>query len=431
MKTLLCTLLVAAAAGCGNPTPGSGGPRGGRLRLPHRSPLASGVRISGLSLTAAAERPSRRAVESTFVFSERLIARDYGYAFGLARADLDRDGDLDFTSADAIKNSLSWFENDGHGHFRRHTIQRDEPGWFERHAVGDIDRDGHLDIVVVKNLHGEVVWFRNQGAPRDAASWSRHLISDRLPGAYDVTLGDFDGDGDLDVAASSWIKGKRFEWFENDGSPRQDAWRGRIIEGSLNETREVCAADLDADGDTDLLATATADDLLLWYENSGAPAVDGWKRHVIDAQTRRPVHGEAADLDRDGDLDVLMAFGSFSPSDVVNSHQVAWYENRSGRFTKHAICKLVNATEVVSADFDGDGDLDLVACAWGAETGKVVCIENRNLPAAAWIVRPLKRRWPKASGVLTGDFDGDGRPDIVGSAERGSNEIRCWLQRPK
>src|SRR5512139_2838714 len=71
-------------------------------------------------------------------FTERLIADKYGYAFGVAAADLDGDGDLDLTSCDTTNNALYWFENDGKGTFRRHYIQKDETGWFERHAIGDI-----------------------------------------------------------------------------------------------------------------------------------------------------------------------------------------------------------------------------------------------------------------------------------------------------
>lgn len=361
-----------------------------------------------------------------FAFTERLVADGYRYAFGLGLGDLDGDGDLDLTSADAVGNSLSWFENDGKGHFSRHYVRDNEPGWFERHEIGDVDGDGRADIVVVKNQAGEIAWFRNPKQPRDAKSWTRHLVTDGLPGAYDVTLADFDGDGDLDVAASSWIKGNRFEWFENDGTPAEGTWKRRLIESGIRETREVIAADLDGDRDPDLLATASSDHLLLWYENTDGKS--RFRRHVIDRTTRRPVHGQAVDLDRDGDLDVLMAFGSYSPAEQPNSHHVAWYENRQGQFHKHAIGpRLVNVSEAAAADFDGDGDLDVVACTWGATTGQVVLLENSGDPKGHWKLQTLKKPWPKASGVVVGDLDGDRRPDIIGSAERGSNEVRCWI----
>jgi len=371
------------------------------------------------------------AKPSPFAFTEHLIADGYRYAFGLALADLDDDGDLDLTSADAVGNSLSWFENNGKGRFTRHYVRDNEPGWFERHEIGDVDGDGRPDIVVVKNKHGQIVWFRNPKTPTDPAAWTRHLLTDGLPGAYDVTLADFDGDGDLDVAASSWVKGNRLEWFENDGTPAEGTWKRRLIEGNLKETREVIAADIDGDRDPDLLATASSAHLLLWYENTGNSKTSGtgrFRRHVIDKQTRRPVHGQVVDLDRDGDLDVLMAFGSYSSADNPDTHHIAWYENVKGRFGKHAIGpRLANVSEAAAGDFDGDGDLDVVACTWGATTGQVVLLENPGDPRGRWKLHTLKKPWPKASGVLVGDLNGDRRPDIVGSAERGSNEVRCWI----
>src|SRR5262245_51298139 len=65
-------------------------------------------------------------------FTEQLLQDGYGYAFGLAAADLDGDGRLDLVSADTTNNRLFWFANDGQGKFSRHLIAQDEPGWLER-----------------------------------------------------------------------------------------------------------------------------------------------------------------------------------------------------------------------------------------------------------------------------------------------------------
>ncbi|MGD9857469.1 MAG: FG-GAP repeat domain-containing protein, partial [Planctomycetaceae bacterium] len=201
-------------------------------------------------------------------FSEHLIADEYAYAYGIAAADIDDDGDLDLTSADYTPhNKLYLFENSG-GLFKRHLIQQNDPERLERHMVGDVDRDGDLDVVIVKNLRGHLLWFENSGAPTDGNLWRRHVITTDLPGAYDVALADFNRDGRLDVAASSWVLGNQFAWFESDGTPAEGEWTKRVIEADVPETRTMRAADFDGDGDADLLGTIRQAHTVVWYEHS-------------------------------------------------------------------------------------------------------------------------------------------------------------------
>ncbi len=362
-------------------------------------------------------------------FEEHLIMDGYTYAYGIAAADLDGDGDLDLTSADALpNNSLYWFENNSSGVFKKHFIQRDDPQRLERHAIGDIDRDGRPDVVIVKNLFGDLLWFQNSGTPADGKLWKRHVITDKkLPGAYDVALADFDGDGDVDVAASSWRLSNNFVWFENDGTPADGQWTMRVIEADVKETRMMRACDLDGDGDADLVGTAREEPLVVWYENSGNPADNGWKKHVIDDKSIQPIHGQPIDMDGDGDLDVLMAFGmTFSGNPA--SEQIGWYENdgtpADGPWPLHVIHQgFHGAFEAVAADLDGDKDMDVVATAWG-EPGQVAWFENHD--KGRWSMHMIKDNWRRANQVIVADLNGDGRVDVAACAERGSLELRWW-----
>src|SRR5262249_62301888 len=107
-------------------------------------------------------------------------------------------------------------ERAGRGPLAHHFTKKDEPGWFDGHAVGDINGDGKPDVVVVKNRAGELVWFENSGKPAQDKVWKRHVITTDLKRAYDVALVDLDGDGHLDVAASAWT-GNHFAWFRTPG----------------------------------------------------------------------------------------------------------------------------------------------------------------------------------------------------------------------
>jgi len=383
------------------------------------------------ALWAAEESAPAVVVSGPLRFEEHLIMDNYTYAYGIAAADLDGDNDLDLTSADALPhNSLYWFENDGNGSFTRHFIQKDDPQRLERHAIGDVDQDGHPDVVIVKNLFGDLLWFKNSGAPRNGELWKRHVIAaGKLPGAYDVALADLDLDGDLDVAASSWRLSNNFVWFENNGSPADGEWEMRLIEEDVKETRMIRAADIDGDGDADLVGTAREAPLVVWYENAGKPAETGWNKHVIDDQSIQPIHGHLTDMDQDGDVDVLMAFGMTFSGDAA-TEQIAWYENdgtpSDGAWEKHEISRgFHGAFEAVTADLDCDKDLDVVATAWG-EPGQVAWFENHGDAKGRWTMHLIKNNWRRANQVVAADLNGDGNQDIIVCAERGSLELRWW-----
>ena len=364
-------------------------------------------------------------------FEEHLIQGGYTYPYGIAVGDLDGDGDVDVTSSDAFGNdSLYWFENDGQGKFKRYFIQKNDPERLERHKISDVDADGHPDVVIVKNLHGDILWFKNSGTPADGRLWKRLIITKGgLPNAYDVDLADLDRDGDLDVAASSW-NGNRFAWFENDGTPADGPWKKYLIAENVLQTRTIIAADLDRDGDLDLVGSARHAPLVVWYENSGQPAIWPWKRHVINDTFTWPAHGDVVDLDNDGDLDVLMAHGMAKPKDQAKTRHVVWYENdgtpADEEWTMHVVDNsLVCAFEARAGDLDDDGDVDIVATAWH-KPGQVVWYENQGNPQGRWTKHMIKDHWERANQVVLADLDGDGRLDIVACAEHGSYELRWW-----
>jgi lysophospholipase L1-like esterase len=375
-------------------------------------------------------------------FTEQRLLANYTYSYACAAADLDGDGDLDLTSSDAEPNSnLYLLLNDGQGRFKHSFIQKyageeNQPIRLERHAIGDINRDGDPDVVIVDNLKWDIRWFENPGPRQIAQPWSLHRIAQpqQVPGSYDVALSDLDGDGDLDVAASSWRFGNRFDWFENVGQPGDGSkWTRHEVDKMIAETRTIAVADFNNDGKPDLLGSARVGNKILWYESSGKLAGEPWKKHVIDAETVAPAHGHPVDIDFDGDLDVVMAFGIAAPvgNDSPDSHQVAWYENigapgRGTEWQKHPIAaSFPQGFEAVAGDLDADGDLDVVATGWSPH-GQIAWFENTGDPTSEWKMHALKERWSNAVTVVLADLNNDGRLDIVACAERGANEIRWW-----
>ena len=136
-------------------------------------------------------------------------------------------------------------------------------------------------------------------------------------------------------------------------------------------------------------------------------------------------------MDGDGDMDVVMASGMRHLPDATGPvpHQIVWYENdgdpRRGPWTKHVICELFpGAFEAAAADLDGDGDIEVVATS--SRAGRVALFKHGGDPKGPWSMQVLKESWITANQIRIADLDGDGRPDVIASAERGSNELRWW-----
>lgn len=403
--------------------------------------------------------------DSPVQFEEHLIADQYGYAFGVAAADLDEDGDLDLTSVDIKgKNpslaSIFWHENDGAGGFTRHVIHDQEPAWFERHAIGDIDGDGHLDVAVVNNRDGQILWFSNPHRAKQQSNepasnpiyskWKRHVMTTECTRAYDVALADLDGDKDLDAVAAGYAS-SRITWYENPGPAGLDMpWKERLIVDHMSEARTACVADFNQDGRIDVLAAGVgAENIpldaaridhgsrIVWMENPGNPANMPWQAHEIEVAARAPIQGHPVDLDRDGDLDVVMAHGMRGPLLPPEMHEVNWYEDLDGKgnsWKRRSIGKLPYAFEAVAGDLDGDGDVDVAATAW-AKGDQVVWFEHPADAGAPWSMHLIKQDYFAANQVILADLDKDGRLDVIATADdgssrvRGANELRWWKNR--
>lgn len=403
----------------------------------------------GMVFLSAADKP---AVQ----FTEHLIADKYGYTFASAAYDLDGDGDLDLTNVDIVGKSPSaasmlWFENDGKGNLQRHVIHDQENGWLERHCVGDINGDKRPDIAVVSNRDGLLLWFEHPGK-EVRGKWKRHVITTNCKHAYDVVLADFDGDGDLDAASAGYVS-HTLAWYENPGPGGLDReWTRRVIDDTLTENRTVRLGDFNRDGKIDLLAACvgasfTAADAdaqpaqhgaqIVWMENTGNPAENGWKKRTIDNTSRGAIHGHAVDFDKDGDLDAVMAFGMRPEHVPEDRHQVVWYENADHpddprSWKRHVIGAMPCAFETIAVDLDGDGDLDLAATSW-SKGDRVVWFENPGDPRKPdWALHVLKENFYAANQIIAADLNGDGRPDLFATADDGSrrvqgaNEFRWW-----
>lgn len=353
-------------------------------------------------------------------FSEHLIHDGFTYAYALVAADLTGGASPDLVVTD-INVGIHLFENDDRGGFTHHLVHRRGCEWLERHVVADIDGDGKPEIVSVDNINGCLVCFEYDGDPREESSWGNYYISEGgLPGAYDVAVADLDGDGEIEIAASGWRIGNQFCCFKRRGG----IWERQFVDENVPEARAVCIADLDGNDKLDLLGTVCAGNQVVWYENCGSSNGLKWKKHIID-ETTRPYHGHPADMDGDGDADVVMALRGEQDSDLDGS--IVWYENEESagaRWRKHRIGAFPGAFEAVAGDLDGDGEQEVVASSIG--TGQLALFKHEGDPRGPWQMQVLKEDWTGIARPILADLDGDGRLDLAVCSARTGDGVRWW-----
>jgi hypothetical protein len=284
----------------------------------------------------------------------------------VAVADLDGDGDPDLVTASSFDDKIAWFEHDGAGDpsFTAHVISADPDGGGPAQGAldvaswvtpADLDGDSDVDIVALGNA-GRVVWFENLGG---ASGWTLRQLRPALYGPpINPTLrfvalpADLDGDGDLDVAVQGG------GWFENLGPPSPPSFAARSA-----QIDAMTLGDYDGDGDVDLASAWPADDTISWFENDGADDPSFTRRVAAPAPDAAMafVRLASTDLDGDQDLDLLLA----SPGlEATLSGGITWIENLGGAAQWQArklSAGLQRATSVHATDLDADGRMDVLS----------------------------------------------------------------------
>ena len=175
--------------------------------------------------------------------------------------------------------------------------------------------------------------YENDGAANP--SWTAADIATSADGAYSVYVADMDGDGDLDIVSASY-EDDTVAWYENDGA-LNPSWTAADISTSTDGPSSVFVADMDGDGDLDIVAASAYDDSVTWYENDGA-ANPSWTALTIATSADFVFSVFVADMDDDGDLDILS--GSFFDDTV------AWYEQTGARTWTYTNVTGANACTV-------------------------------------------------------------------------------------
>ena len=343
-------------------------------------------------------------------FAGRIVTSFAEGAEDVHAADLDGDGDLDVLSASSDDNKIAWYENDGGvpTGFTEHIISLDALRAEDVHAA-DVDGDGHVDVLSASFGDDKIAWYENDGGT--PPGFTEHVVSTADRGARSVFAADIDSDGDTDLLSAADRAG-RVSWYANDGhSP--PGFTQRIITFTAAAAWAVSAADMDGDGDVDVLSASAAvtDDTLKWFENDGG-ATPSFVERIISEKREAAFDVVPADIDGDGDLDVLAV--------TATDDTVAWYENDGATppgFTERVVSSTAGFPQAAdTADVDGDGDRDLLTTS--ITDSRVSWWENDGQEDPAFAERVITDEAHLARSVFAADVDGDGHSDVLWTSER-------------
>ncbi|MGC8834179.1 MAG: FG-GAP repeat domain-containing protein [Armatimonadota bacterium] len=249
-----------------------------------------------------------------------------------------------------------------------------------------------------------------------------HVIIDRdVPEGLDCKgVGDIDGDRFTDIVVAGNLRGGSLVWY------RYPNWAKHVIDvGQFAVDMQV--GDVDRDGDLDIIVSEAYEapskgKALLWYENprpKGSPAADKWKRHVITANA--PVDSyihdiEVGDLNRDRKLDVVIRHGK----------TVLYLQNTPDSWAERIIDEGSGSGDeegTALGDINRDGRLDVVLNGYWLE-------QPPDPIKGTWRRHIIDSNWPQLVGVAVADINRDGRPDVLLAPAEDRGRL-SWYEAPK
>ncbi len=317
------------------------------------------------------EGPDWKQHECRYVQPSGHYMNDYGEC----AIDVDKDGWTDLVSGGWFANEnkehwFAWYRNPGNaGGLWTETVIDTEKRFIETLLLADVDGDGEATNFVIDC--GQAAWYEPIGKG-EGAEFVRHDIGE--PGEnHALGFGDVDGDGRGDLVRPDGF-------FRAPENQAERAWEW-CPEFDLGHSGIPCPVhDLNGDGLADILYGQGHDYGLYWYEQGRSGGKRTWTRHTIDHTYSQTHTISLADLDEDGDVDIITGkryhgHGGSDPG-AYDGVCVVWYEVSPGpEFKKHVISfdeGVGIGMQVPVVDIDNDGDIDLVC---PGQTGLYV-VEN-------------------------------------------------------
>jgi len=185
-------------------------------------------------------------------------------------------------------------------------------------CLGDLDGDQFPEVISAENGSRSLAYYANGGG--DEPGFTRYLVDSSISSPSRAAAGDLDGDGDADVIGCTWNGGDVILYENQGGEPV--VFRKEGLSTHAKGASSVEIVNLDGDGDLDILVAAYNASTIFWYENQGTDPMTFVER-TLAVLTFYPRGATAADMDGDGDLDVVTA-------GISGQSYLSWLENEGG-----------------------------------------------------------------------------------------------------
>ena len=295
---------------------------------------------------------------------------------------------------------VAWHENLGNRRIDHQRVISSGP-WARIGELTDLDQDGDLDAPMSLPLSSGFAWLPSFGS----GAFSKPTTVDVEYGYTGGVVMDLDSDAHPDIVFSGATEPGSIDWSRgtSDGPTTTPV---PLVDSEV-QLRNLTAADLDGDGDSDLLGTAYLDGRVFAFENLGGGQLAA-QRVIATLGGDYAYIEKSVDFDLDGDVDLLVRQG-------FQARLILLENDGSGRIVaRHALPTLSDSVVSLGlADLDGDSDPDLYYT--GYYEGRFAWLENLGFGRFA----AERALWTQDAGVwyaTTGDLDADGEPDIVFSA---------------